>query len=43
MDLGTTFDREATEHEPFVTPALVGWHLIFGAVLGGLFPVLEGA
>jgi len=26
---------------PFVTPALVGWHLVFGAVLGGLFPVLE--
>lgn len=25
----------------FVTPALVGWHLLYGAVLGGLYPEFE--
>lgn len=27
---------------PFVTPSMLGWHLLFGAVLGVLFPYLEG-
>lgn len=26
----------------FVTPALVAWHLLYGAVLGGLYPEFEG-
>lgn len=29
------------ESVPYVTPSLVGWHALYGLVLGGMFPFLE--